>query len=86
MTGIRNQGWDISEILQQVLGLAGRSTRASAARICKYWSQIALDSLWEELDSLMPLLSLLLGPLRNNGSSGHYYWVRGFHQALQTFI
>lgn len=79
MTGSEIVAWDISEILEHVLGLADHGTRASAALVCKYWSQIALDSLWEELDSFMPLLRLLLGPLTTDGSRYHHHWVRNPH-------
>jgi hypothetical protein len=33
----------------------------NAALTCKYFLDVALDALWEELDSLVPLLKLLPG-------------------------
>jgi len=43
----------------------GKSSLSAVARTCKTFSEIALDVLWEELDSVVPLL-LLFGPLHQH--------------------
>lgn len=52
----------IIEILTQVLRNAGKPDLAAAARVCRTWMEVALNMLWEELESPHPLMSLL-GPI-----------------------
>ncbi|KAG9019814.1 hypothetical protein FRB90_005962 [Tulasnella sp. 427] len=53
----------IPEIVITVLSLCSKSDLAHLARTCRHWSACALDQLWEELDSIVPLL-VLVRPLR----------------------
>ncbi|KAG9000335.1 hypothetical protein FRB93_012729 [Tulasnella sp. JGI-2019a] len=49
----------VSEIVNQILQQVNKSTQASAARTCRFWSCIALDWLWRDMESLCPLFQLL---------------------------
>lgn len=53
----------IPEVLSTIVDHADSKTQTSAARASKLWSEAALNSLWRDLDSIMPLLKLL-APLR----------------------
>ncbi|KAG9042565.1 hypothetical protein FS837_010689, partial [Tulasnella sp. UAMH 9824] len=48
---------------------------AAAAQVCRTWMDPALDTLWEELDSVNPIMRLL-GPISLH--SGGWDWDRGF--------
>ncbi|KAG9016343.1 hypothetical protein FRB90_003217 [Tulasnella sp. 427] len=52
----------ISEILRDVFLDLDYSSCAAAARVCKTWVDVALDILWEELESPFPIMRLL-GPI-----------------------
>jgi len=49
---------NISEILRLILDDTDRPTQAAASLTCRRWSDIALSSLWCELDSILPVLKL----------------------------
>lgn len=49
----------VHEILSNVLQKAQRQDQAVAARVSSLWRDIAVDWLWRELDSVLPLLRLL---------------------------
>ncbi|KAG8944659.1 hypothetical protein FRC04_001623 [Tulasnella sp. 424] len=51
----------VPELLANVLSFATQSTLASCALACKSWSDVALDVLWRNLDSVFPLLEMLMG-------------------------
>lgn len=50
----------VPELLASILSFATSSTLASCAVMCKPWSQVALDKLWKHMDSVFPLLELVL--------------------------
>ncbi|KAG8919997.1 hypothetical protein FRC01_000983 [Tulasnella sp. 417] len=49
----------VPELLDGVLSFATLPTLASCAVVCQRWSQVALDRLWKQLDSILPLLELV---------------------------
>ncbi|KAG8920924.1 hypothetical protein FRC01_000526, partial [Tulasnella sp. 417] len=49
----------VPELVDGVLSFATRPTLVSCALVCKRWSQVALDRLWKQLDSIFPLLELV---------------------------
>ncbi|KAH8109617.1 hypothetical protein DFH11DRAFT_1730892 [Phellopilus nigrolimitatus] len=49
----------VEELLDVIFDFATRDTKARCARVCKSWSNVALDSLWKSMDSVRPALSLL---------------------------
>ena len=52
----------IPELLQIVFGTLDLPSNTVNARVCKQWSDIALDKLWREVDDLY-LLFRILAPL-----------------------
>lgn len=50
----------IPELLSTVFSLAEAPELATSARVCKKWSGLALDELWRDLESVLPLLDLLV--------------------------
>ncbi|KAG8944663.1 hypothetical protein FRC04_001627 [Tulasnella sp. 424] len=50
----------VPELLANVLSFATHSALASCAVVCKPWSEVALDYLWRDLDSVFPLLELVM--------------------------
>ncbi|KAK7033004.1 hypothetical protein R3P38DRAFT_2700446 [Favolaschia claudopus] len=59
---------EIPELLDMIFGYLEPCFNASNASVCKRWSEIALDTLWRDLDDL-PRLFGLLKPLRPSGES-----------------
>ncbi|KAH8109629.1 hypothetical protein DFH11DRAFT_1626028 [Phellopilus nigrolimitatus] len=57
----------VLELLNFIFSYLDRHTHASCARVCKRWTGVALDLLWEELDEVVPLLSIL-APLGSDQS------------------
>ena len=55
----------VPEILSIIFSFADLSVNAVNARVCKLWHDLALDVLWEEVDDLRRLLSLL-GPRKSD--------------------
>jgi hypothetical protein len=49
----------IPELLELIFLHLDRASNASNACVCKAWSQIALDTLWREVDDMPRLLSIL---------------------------
>jgi hypothetical protein len=49
----------IPELLNNILSLMDRDESAVNARVCKQWSDIALDLIWREVVGLARLLELL---------------------------
>lgn len=47
-------------MIQNVFELADRNTRAIGARVSRLWSHRALDTLWRDLESIAPVLELVL--------------------------
>lgn len=50
----------IPELLDMVFSFLDRPSNAINARICKKWSEIALDVLWRDVDDLGRLFGLLV--------------------------
>ncbi|KIO32394.1 hypothetical protein M407DRAFT_214358 [Tulasnella calospora MUT 4182] len=50
----------VPELLTNVLSFATHSTLASCALVCKQWSEVALARLWRHLESVFPLLELVM--------------------------
>lgn len=57
----------IPELLDLIFGFMDRASNINNACVCRQWSEIALDTLWREVDSLRLLFSLL-APLLDNRS------------------
>ncbi|KAG8880774.1 hypothetical protein FRB97_000439 [Tulasnella sp. 331] len=49
----------IPEVLDHIFDLSGPSSKAAAAGVCQLWSSRALDRLWVEMPSILPLLELI---------------------------
>lgn len=49
----------IPEIVEQVFAFLDDAERASNARVCKGWSEVAFDLLWRKVDNLPRLFGLL---------------------------
>ncbi|KIO32387.1 hypothetical protein M407DRAFT_18698 [Tulasnella calospora MUT 4182] len=50
----------IPELLYIIFSFSDAPELARSARVCKNWSDRALDELWRDLDSVFPLLELLM--------------------------
>ncbi|KAG8914854.1 hypothetical protein FRC00_010340 [Tulasnella sp. 408] len=67
----------IPELLSMVFSFSGKPELAGSARVCKTWRDPALDELWRDLDSIFPLLELVLdldllrSVSRNRNPSAH---------------
>lgn len=69
--------FSILEVHRRILENVGKSDLAAAARVCRTWVDLALDILWEELESVHPVMALL-GPMKTAGcvSASHLtYWL-----------
>ena len=53
----------IPELLQMIFGIVDLPSNTVNARVCKQWSDIALDILWREVHELYILFSIL-APLK----------------------
>src|SRR6266568_4009174 len=60
----------IPELLDMIFGFIQPSSNALNARVCKRWSEIALDSLWRDVDDLHRLFGIL-APLRKTPQDGY---------------
>ncbi|KAG8988974.1 hypothetical protein FRB90_002462 [Tulasnella sp. 427] len=70
MTDTKPQALCIPEILSEIFDhLPNRADAASAATVCRTWTSIALNRVWQDLPSVFPLLELL-GPLMYVDSRG----------------
>jgi F-box-like len=49
----------IPELLQMVFGVLDLPSNTVNARVCKQWSDIALEMLWRDVDDLYLLLKIL---------------------------
>lgn len=49
----------IAEVLALIFSHLDNRSVARAARVCKQWSDVALDTLWYHVTDFKPLLSLL---------------------------
>ncbi|KAG8872686.1 hypothetical protein FRB98_009474 [Tulasnella sp. 332] len=58
----RSLATEVPEILFIIFKGLARCDQATAARVCRQWSDVVLDQLWSSLDSLRPVLQLL-GPV-----------------------
>ncbi|KAG9038178.1 hypothetical protein FRB95_002618 [Tulasnella sp. JGI-2019a] len=66
----------IVDILEQIVRHLPRSGRAAAAGVCRNWQDVTLAGLWEDLDSILPLLRLL-APVNGYGQKGQPYSFQG---------
>lgn len=60
VASLDHQLLNISEILISIFANCSQSTNAALTRVCRAWSDLALDRLWSSLPSLLPLLRVLL--------------------------
>ncbi|KAJ7716728.1 hypothetical protein DFH07DRAFT_762332 [Mycena maculata] len=67
-TSPTNRVLDIPELLDMVFGFLDHPSNAANASVCKRWSEIALDTLWREVDDLHRLFGIL-GPLQQLGDN-----------------
>ncbi|KAI6141622.1 hypothetical protein BKA82DRAFT_2634167 [Pisolithus tinctorius] len=49
----------IPELLHLIFSFLDKKSNVSSACVCKFWSDIALDAVWREVDDLIQLLSIL---------------------------
>ena len=49
----------IPELLQMIFSILDPPSNTVNARVCKQWSDIALDNLWREIDELYYLFGIL---------------------------
>lgn len=68
----------ISEILRCIFKYLDNADRATAACVCRTWVEVALDVLWENLESPHPIMALL-GPISFHEDG----WVR---KALLPYV
>ncbi|KAG8944660.1 hypothetical protein FRC04_001624 [Tulasnella sp. 424] len=54
------QALSISELLSLIFSFSHSVALTTSARVCKGWSDAALDQLWEHLSSVFPLVELVL--------------------------
>ncbi|KII84967.1 hypothetical protein PLICRDRAFT_117337 [Plicaturopsis crispa FD-325 SS-3] len=66
----------IPELLDVVFSYLDQVDNANNACVCRHWSEIALDSLWREVDNVRRLFNVL-APLRNYGQGMRYEFSRG---------
>ncbi|KIO32348.1 hypothetical protein M407DRAFT_4540 [Tulasnella calospora MUT 4182] len=59
------------ELLLTIFSFADKGTLLASARVCQTWSPQALDYLWRDLDSVVPLLQLIC-PTAQSGSHGSW--------------
>ncbi|CAK5268562.1 unnamed protein product [Mycena citricolor] len=54
-----NRALEIPELLDMIFRYLDNSCNVANARVCKRWSEIALDSVWRDLDDLYHLFAIL---------------------------
>lgn len=67
--------FSVLEVHRRILENLGKSDLAASARTCRTWVDLALDILWEELESFHPIMALL-GPISLH--QGGWEWDHGF--------
>ena len=70
-----------AEVLTHVLSLNDNSTIASAARVCRSWSDVALRQLWSHVIGLVPLINTL-SPLGVSPTNGFYVCLFHYRRLL----
>jgi F-box-like len=74
----------IPELLDMIFRFLDDASNASNARVCRQWSEIALDTLWRDVNDFFRLFGLL-APLRklddheDSGPHGEYVRPSIFH-------
>ncbi|RDB16527.1 hypothetical protein Hypma_002894 [Hypsizygus marmoreus] len=63
---------DIPELLDMILRFLDDASNASNARVCKQWSEMALDILWHDVRDLHRLFGLL-APLQKTSDDGYSF-------------
>lgn len=62
------------ELLSLVFSYAGSASLATSARVCKGWSDTALNQLWRDLDSVYPILELVFDISLIKGEHGSLFF------------
>ncbi|CAA7266668.1 unnamed protein product [Cyclocybe aegerita] len=62
----------IPELLDMIFGMLDHDSNSNNARVCRQWSEIALDSLWRDVDQLERLFGVL-APLRRVGKDEYEF-------------
>ncbi|KIO26590.1 hypothetical protein M407DRAFT_200248 [Tulasnella calospora MUT 4182] len=62
----------LPELLSIVFSFCSSQDLSSAARVCKTWSELALDCIWADMTSLVPLYSVMPCIRRAMDGKGHY--------------
>ncbi|KAI6127220.1 hypothetical protein F5141DRAFT_379131 [Pisolithus sp. B1] len=55
----------IPELLHLIFSFLDKESNVSNARVCRFWSDIALDAVWKEVDDMIHLFSILKPVLMN---------------------
>lgn len=63
------------ELVAAILDLVDPPTLAACARVCQSWKEPALDRLWRDMTSPVPLMEVL-SPLHGSKVNGKTSWVR----------
>ncbi|KAI5999148.1 hypothetical protein EDD15DRAFT_2160959 [Pisolithus albus] len=56
---LANRIFHIPELLHLIFSFLDKKSNVSNACVCKFWSDIALDTVWKEVDDLIHLFSIL---------------------------
>jgi len=59
----------LPELLENILGFTDGNDNVTNTLVCKKWSEVALDLMWRDVESLPRLLSLLRRSEIRNGST-----------------
>ncbi|KAG8910825.1 hypothetical protein FRC01_006107, partial [Tulasnella sp. 417] len=62
------------ELLLAVFSYAEQRELAAAARVCQKWSTLALDALWKDLDSVVPLVELVIPLIHAGDKQAKWSW------------
>lgn len=68
LTRAADRALAISEVLELTFSLCRRRDAVQCARVCTSWKDLALDRVWRDLESLLPLFEIL-APLDLLGES-----------------
>lgn len=58
----------VQEIITHIFGFLDQSSNARNARVCKTWSECALDAVWHEVP--LPNVFSSLSPMKKQGWKG----------------
>lgn len=86
----------LPEILNIVFSFCSNNDLTSAARVCKIWSELALDRIWADMTSMVPLYTVL--PCIRRAPDGkcyhladaltdeHYHRFRFYAKRVRSFV